>query len=170
MPLSVVTDRASRRRREGIKVALVSALFVVLGLALRDRVPWYATAFFALCLAGGVVSIWWEPPDVTTDRLVLDETGVTRTAPKLREHVAWGDLARVRILTTDQGPRQEDVFFILDSRQGDGCVVSHDLAVRAGLLKALQERCAGLDNGAVIDAMLSAGNAVFTIWEAESGS
>ena len=54
MPLSVVTDRASRRRREGIKVALVSALFVVLGLALRDRVPWYATAFFALCLAGGV--------------------------------------------------------------------------------------------------------------------
>jgi hypothetical protein len=161
-----------RRRSQGVPVSIVSGVFVLAGIALRDRVPWYATAFFAGCLVIGVLSmlsILGDPSDdrAQTEHLTIDDVGITRTAPDLREHVAWGDIARVRILTTDQGPWLEDVFFVVDSRNGDGCVVTHDLAVRSGLLEALQSRLEGVNNAAVIEAMCSAEAREFTIWEAK---
>ncbi len=100
-----------------------------------------------------------------TGHLTIDDVGITRTAQELREHVAWVDIARVRIMTTDQGPYQEDVFFVVDSKNGEGCIVPHDLAVRSGLLEALQSRLAGVNSAAVIEAMGSSENRVFTIWE-----
>lgn len=48
---------ALHRRREGLLVVVVTAAFVLLGIALGDRVPWYATAFFALCLVAGVLRL-----------------------------------------------------------------------------------------------------------------
>ena len=163
-------DKRRRRRSEGLKLSLVSAGFVLLGLVLRDQVPWYVTGFFAVCLIAGVLMMAGvlgkdPPPD---DHLTIDDIGITRTAPRLREHVAWDDIMRVRIFTSDQGPQVEDVLFVIDGRSGAGCVVTHDLAVRGGLLEALQSRLAGLDNGAVIDAMGSTSNQSFTIWEAKS--
>jgi hypothetical protein len=162
---------APHRRREGLLVAVVSAAFVLLGVALRDRVPWYATAFFALCLVAGLLSMLGVMGRDTapSDHLAIDDVGITRTAPGLREQVAWADIARVRILTNDRGPWHEDVFFVVDSKHGDGCVVTQELAVRAGLLDALQSRLPGLNNSAVIEAMGSAENRVFTIWEANDG-
>jgi hypothetical protein len=149
----------------------VSAGFVVLGIALRDRVPWYATAFFAVCLVSGLLSLRRGrrgDPQPDAGRLTIDDTGITRTAWNHREHVAWIDIASVRIMTTDQGPWLEDVFFVIDSRTGSGCAVPHDLAVRSGLLEALQARLPDLDNSAVIQAMTSVERRVFTIWEAKS--
>jgi len=164
--------RSRSRKREGIKVALVSAAFVAIGVALRDAVPWYVTAFFALCMVGGIVSIWHDPRGDGNpfEQLTIDEVGITRTARRLREHVAWADITRVRIMTTDQGPQLEDVYFIVEGKSGQGCMVPHDLAVRRGLLEALQARLEGLDNAAVIEAMTSVENRVFTIWEAKSGA
>jgi hypothetical protein len=167
------TTPAPRRRQEGVRVAIVSAAFVLLGVALGDRVPWYATAFFAACLVAGVLSALGVLPDWRDDRarrerLTIDDAGITRTAPGLREHVAWGDIARISIVTTDRGPWLEDVFFVLDSRSGGGCVVPQDLAVRGGLLEALQSRLDGVNNAAVIEAMGCAENREFTIWEARS--
>jgi hypothetical protein len=111
----------------------------------------------------------WRDDRARRDRLTIDDAGITRTAPGLREQVAWGDIARVCIVTTDRGPWLEDVFFILDSRSGGGCVVPQDLAVRGGLLEALQSRLDGVDNAAVIEAMGCLENREFTIWEARSG-
>jgi len=159
---------AAARRREGALLAIVSGIFVFGGVALRDQIPWYVPAFFALGIVAGVLSILGIAPpyvSVPVGHLVIDEIGITRTAKGLREHVAWGDIARVRIMTTDQGPYLEDVFFVFDSRTGGGCVVPQDLAVRDGLLEALQSRLVGLNNGAVIEAMLSVENRIFTIWE-----
>lgn len=155
------------RRSEGVRLSLASAAFVLLGVALRDRVPWYATAFFALCFVAGVLMLFGVLPRDRAESgdLTIDDVGITRTGPRLREHVAWGNIARVRIMTTDHGPWREDVFFVIDSKSGDGCVIPHDLAVRGGLLEALQTRLAGIDNAAVIEAMGSVQNRVFTIWD-----
>lgn len=159
-----------RRPPEGVLAAVVSGAFVALGIALGDRVPWYATGFFAVCLVASLFSLRRRPArklPAQAGRLTIDEVGITRTAKDLREHVAWIDIASVRIMTTDQGPWIEDVFFIIDSRKGDGCVVPHDLAVHGGLLEALQARLDGMDNGAVIEAMTSIEKRIFTIWEAK---
>jgi hypothetical protein len=161
-----------RRRREAVLLSLVSVVFVFVGVALGKRVPWYATAFFVVCLVVGLLSIlgFRAKDPAPTEHLAIDDVGITRTAPHLREQVAWVDIARVRIMTTDQGPLREDVFFLIDAKNGRGCAVAHDLAVRSGLLEALQTRLEGLNNAAVIDAMASAGNGMFTIWEAKDGA
>ena len=78
---------------------------------------------------------------------------------------AWTDIERVRILTTDQGPQTEDVFFVIDGKNRTGCMVSQELATRGKLLEALQGRLDGLNNASVIEAMLSVENKVFTIWQ-----
>jgi hypothetical protein len=73
-------------------------------------------------------------------------------------------------MTTDRGPWFEDVFFVIDARDGKGCVVPHDLAVRGSLLEALRSRLPGVNDAAVIEAMLSVENRQFTIWEAKHGA
>jgi hypothetical protein len=164
---------SAARRKEGALLAIVSGIFVLGGVALRDQIPWYVPAFFAIGVVVGVLSILGVVPKYVPapiGHLAIDEVGITRTAKGVREHVAWDDVARVRILTTDQGPHLEDVFFIVDSKKGDGCIVPQDLATRDGLLEALQSRLVGLNNGAVIEAMLSVDNRMFTIWEEGSAS
>src|SRR5262245_30133308 len=100
-------DLAAYRKRQGALLVVVSGLLGLGGIVLRDRISWYTTAFFAVCLLVGVLSMlgysgdWLAP----WDRLTIDEVGITRTYRKMREHVAWGDIARVRIWTTDKGPR-----------------------------------------------------------------
>ena len=148
----------------------MSAVFVVIGIALGDAIPWYVTGFFVLCAIVGVIAIFGvlpreRPP---AEQLTIDDEGITRIARNVREHVAWADIVRVRILTTDEGPHLEDVFFVVDAKDGTGCMVSHDLAVRGKLLEALQERLEGVNDKAVIEAMGSTSNQVFTIWEAKA--
>ena len=158
---------AAIRRSQGIRVTFVSAVFVAIGAALGGAVPWYVTGFFVVCLIVGVLSIFGvlprERPPV--EHLTIDDEGITRTARNLREHVRWADIVRVRIMTNDRGPQLEDVFFVLEGKDDTGCIVSHELATRAGLLEALQTRLEGINNQAVIEAMLSTSNRVFTIWE-----
>jgi hypothetical protein len=165
--MNMPATSTATRRVQGIGVTFVSAMFVAIGVALGGAVPWYVTGFFVVCLIAGVLSIVGvlpreRPP---AEHLTIDHEGITRTARNLREHVAWADIVRVRILTTDEGPHREDVFFVIDAKDGTGCVVSHDLAVRGKLLEALQDRLEGVNDKAVIDAMGSTSNQVFTIWE-----
>ena len=69
-------------------VALVGAAFVAIGVALRDQVPWYATAFFAVCMVAGIVSVGHDPrrDRASSELLTIDDVGITRTARRLREH------------------------------------------------------------------------------------
>jgi hypothetical protein len=96
--------------------------------------------------------------------LTVDHRGVTRVAGQQRETVAWQDLVSVRIRTTSDGPRAEDMFFVLTGTDGTSCVVPNRLAVAARLLTALQERLPDLDNKAVARAAGVCTEAWFTIW------
>ena len=81
--------------------------------------------------------------------------------------IAWSDLASVTVLTSDLGPFDIDLFWVLADRDG-----RHSLTVPMGaagehaLLQAMQSRLAGFDNMAVVEAMSSTGEAKFPIWPA----
>lgn len=93
----------------------------------------------------------------------IDDWGVRRLdAPN--EAVAWGDLVKVEIVTTDGGPWSEDLFFLLEGADGKGVAISGGLAQECGLIAALQQRLPGLDNDAIIKSASSVENARFLVW------
>jgi hypothetical protein len=79
------------------------------------------------------------------------------------ERVAWNDLQRVEIVTTDQGPFVPDVFWVLHGTES-GCVVPQGATGDMELLVRLQ-KLPGFDNIAVIEAGPSAGNKRFLCWQ-----
>jgi len=64
----------------------------------------------------------------------IDERGVRRLVDgRVVEQVAWDDLVGVDIVTIDQGPSVEDVFFVLHGKDGKGAVVPQEIAVAENL-------------------------------------
>jgi hypothetical protein len=81
--------------------------------------------------------------------------------------LAWSDIGRVTVLTTDAGPFQTDLFWVLADREGRHSItVPMDAGGEHTLLQAMQARLSGFDNMAVIEAMSSTDNDVFQIWPA----
>lgn len=81
--------------------------------------------------------------------------------------LAWAELANVSVLTTDLGPFECDLFWLLTHRDGRHAVtVPMGAEGEHALLVAMQARLAGFDNMAVIEAMSSTGHGVFQIWPA----
>lgn len=81
----------------------------------------------------------------------------------------WDELTSVTILTTDTGPFETDLFWLLAPRERH-----RTLAVPIGaegeseLLQAMQSRLSGFDNETLIKAMSSTSRAAFTVWGAAS--
>jgi len=100
------------------------------------------------------------------DRVSLTDEAVTRVRPDgIEETIRWDALCEVGILTTDDGPMQEDVFFLLIASDGkSGCVVPQGAEGCDRLLERLQ-KLPGFDNEAVIKAMGSTSNAKFMCWK-----
>lgn len=96
-----------------------------------------------------------------------DETIVLRQADGEMASLPWEELSAVVIITTDGGPFEADLIWLL---QGPHRHAS--LAIPMGIegehdfLRAMQSRLPGFDNMAVIEAMGSTDNASFTVWEA----
>ncbi|MBX9685400.1 MAG: hypothetical protein K2X27_01785 [Candidatus Obscuribacterales bacterium] len=84
------------------------------------------------------------------------------------ERVNWNELTEVRIITTDQGPYFEDLFFILESKNG-GTVISNEWAVKLNLFDYFKN-LENFDNEAVIKAMSCTDNNTFIIWQAAKGT
>jgi len=95
----------------------------------------------------------------------VDDDGVAVKGKKGIERVGWQEVNRVRILTTNEGPWVEDVYFLLEAEGGHGCAVPHQAAIRTKLLEELQSRLSGVQDEKVIEAMGCTDNASFTIWE-----
>ena len=99
------------------------------------------------------------------ERIEIDDVGIARTVGSINERIRWDDVEEIRIITTDDGPYAEDVFFAIADGNQKGCLVPHDAAVRSKLLERLQSRFDGLDDEAVIRAMGSTSNGNFLIWK-----
>jgi hypothetical protein len=79
--------------------------------------------------------------------------------------VRWSELTEVRIVTTDAGPWSEDVYVVLvGAGERSGCLVPNAVLASSGVLDRLQA-LPGFDNRAVVEAMGSTANAVFTCWK-----
>ena len=105
---------------------------------------------------------------VTPDRVHFDAATITNTLAGRgeTETVRWDDLQEVGIVTTDEGPAAEDVFWILLGANGR-CAVPGGADGMKELLARLQQ-LPGFDNGAVIKAMGSTANANFLCWKRSS--
>ncbi len=77
--------------------------------------------------------------------------------------VAVDDLYRVLIVTTDCGPYDDDVFFVIQTVDV-GYIIPHGLAVDGELLECLQ-KLPDFDNEAVVRAMGSVENEEFLCWQ-----
>jgi YD repeat-containing protein len=104
---------------------------------------------------------------VQRDRVDFDNALITRTLPDgTTEAVRWDDLQEVGIVTTDEGPAVEDVYWMLMGTNG-GCAVSGGAQGMKDLLTRLQQ-LPGFDNGVVIKAMGSTRNDKFLCWKRSS--
>ena len=78
------------------------------------------------------------------------------------ERVGWGDLQKVEVVTTSDGPFAPDVFWVLHGTVG-GCAVPQGASGDGDLLARLQA-LPGFDNNAVIEAMSSTSDRRFLCW------
>ena len=126
---------------------------------------------WALTLAVIAVLIALEPRFRTAERetVQVDECGVVRVDGSVKEQITWQDVEEIKIITTDEGPYQEDVFFALVGPNDKGCLIPHSAAVRTKLLEILQARFSGLDDNMVIKAMGSTTNNSFVVWKRSAG-
>src|SRR5262245_43293441 len=88
---------------------------------------------------------------------------VTLRGPDGREErMAWADVVRIVVVTTDEGPMLSDVFTFLESARA-ALVIPQDAVGNESFTDALT-RVAGFNNGAFIAAMTSDENAEFECW------
>lgn len=83
------------------------------------------------------------------------------------QKLAWSDLRRVKILTTDTGPFGTDFYFVLEGQSDKRLVVPNEEA--GALLGRLQE-LPDFDNEAFIAACGSTDTAEFLCWTYSSSS
>ena len=81
------------------------------------------------------------------------------------ENYFFKDLKRVSIITTDEGPMLDDVFWLMLFEEVI-IMIPQGIPGENGLLERLQE-LPGFNNEAVIKAMQSTENNAFEVWELE---
>jgi hypothetical protein len=141
-----------------VGVAVVSSIG-----AFRGKYGWSITEW-ALGFAAFFYLLPWLSPR-RREYVQVNDAGVIVVTDKGRDEVRWADVTRARIITTSAGPWGEDVYFVLESTEGNGCIVPHEAAARTKLLEEMQARLAGVDDRKVIEAMGSTSERTFVIWE-----
>lgn len=113
----------------------------------------------------------WHPAPTDKGEVILtNETiGVRNTTSGEIIEMRWDEISRITIVTTDQGPFVEDVFFVFEGK-GPAMIVSHEDAVRLKLNDALDQHLIGIDYEQAIEAMTCTENNSFIIFERQRGA
>jgi hypothetical protein len=143
--------------------AAIGVAFVASIGAFRGNFGWGVTEW-ALGIAALLYLLPWLTPR-RHENVQADDTGVIVVTEKGQDEARWADVSRARIITTSDGPWGEDVYFVLDTAEGKGCIVPHAAVVRTKLLEEMQARLTGIDDRKVIEAMGSTSKNSFVIWE-----
>lgn len=75
----------------------------------------------------------------------------------------WSEVNEIAIITTDEGPYLDDVFYVIRTNHGEICLTNFQVE-EMNLLSRFAE-LPGFDFEAVIKAMGSTSNAVFMCWQ-----
>lgn len=94
--------------------------------------------------------------------LAIDDAGIRRKVGEELSEVSWDELVRIQIVTTDQGPFVDDVFWLFFAGDGRVCMVPSS-EISGGIFARL-ERFEDVDYEAAIRAMGSTDNASFLVW------
>jgi hypothetical protein len=87
--------------------------------------------------------------------------------------LAWSDIRQVDVLTTEDGPLGEDLFFVLMTQpdtDADALVVSNAQAVPTKLLDAMAQHLGPLDQAQLLNAVSTRELKRFTLWRRETAS
>ena len=93
---------------------------------------------------------------------LTDSEIVVTHSDETRDVMEWRELNEVSIITTDQGPYVEDVFWVLQVLE-TACIIPSSASGIDKLIERLQE-LPNFDNLRVIEAMGSAENNRFLVW------
>jgi hypothetical protein len=97
-------------------------------------------------------------------RVAVDEQGIhCQRVNGMREAIRWDQLTRVLIRTTDKGPFEDDVFFVLETALGT-LIVPQMAPGSAELLRGFHH-LPGFDYEAAIQAMACTDNREFPCWQ-----
>ncbi len=97
---------------------------------------------------------------------LVDDSGFTEILPpgdEVAKTHLWSDVLHVGVITTEDGPFFDDVFFVIKTRTGDLCITSED-AQEINLLQQFQ-RLPGFQWEKVVEAMGSVSDATFPCWD-----
>lgn len=76
----------------------------------------------------------------------------------------WDEISTVTLVTTDEGPWIEDVYWILEDGNADQIVIPHGASGHEEFLAEMQRRFPGFNDDAVIQAMGTTSNDTFLVW------
>jgi hypothetical protein len=97
----------------------------------------------------------------------IDRNGVSRTLDDGSvARVNWADLVEVALVTVDQGPFAEDLFFVLGDARGNRCLLP---GAKAAVLLPRLQRLPGFDNQQVQRAADGFDEAHFVCWRGRPG-
>lgn len=152
---------------------VLSITFALLAFSLV--IPWWVAAIFTPAGALLAAAVFVYGPKSYINQLEINEQGITRYfgrkfRAKKQESVAWKDLSKIEIETTDEGPLAEDFFYMLHGKNGGGVVIGVRLAVEHNLLHELQRRLPDLDKKTVALASGCTENRSFHVWPARQGA
>jgi hypothetical protein len=99
-------------------------------------------------------------------RVLFDEQEIVLSAQARRiARIAWADIARVVVRTTDDGPYFPDVYWEIYRDEGEPAVMfPQGISGTDELLRELQRRLPGFANDRLIQAMSSTSNELFVLW------
>jgi len=98
-------------------------------------------------------------------RVEITDVQVVYHGPKKEERIAWSELIEIGIVTTDEGPFQEDVYFLLLGPDREhGCAIPQGATGTQKLVERLQA-LPGFENDALIRAMGCTDNNRFLCWQ-----
>ena len=150
---------------------LAGAAIVLLGILAFSQFGLFWQGLGILLVVTGLAFAWtaWRRVRLTAKTqdgpgvVEVDERQITYFAPLGGGAVSINDLARVTILTSDQGPVAQDVNWLLEENGGSRLLIPNSAEGAAQLFDALSP-LKGVDFEAAIRAMGSTATDSFVIW------
>jgi hypothetical protein len=105
----------------------------------------------------------WESTPGGPYTVIISEDGIACEHPKRkRESIKWDQITEIRLVTTDEGPFQPDMWFLFLGEK-DGCSVPSEAKGFDQLWDVFKTRFPGLDSKEIFEA--GTDNAQKTIWK-----